>query len=88
MKHTFSVEIRSRTDVRQMTMSNDPPDYVFFEGNLGELEDLSLVEDAVLEVRGENGVLRLDLSRDELKKLLRDKEKGNKFSRKEGEDGK
>jgi len=80
LNHTFSVEIRSRADVRHMTMSNGTPDHVFFEGNLGELEEVSLVEDAVLEVRGENGVLRLDLSRGELKKVLNGKKKGRNFS--------
>jgi len=70
-----------------MTMSNDPPDHVFFEGNLGDLEELSLSEDAVLEVRGEHGVLRLDLSRDELEKILRCKE-GRNFSGNVKTDGK
>jgi len=87
LNHTFSVEIRSRADVRHMTMSNGTPDHVFFEGNLGELEELSLVEDAVLEFRGENGVLRLDISRNELIKLLNGKKKGSNFSGKRKEDG-
>jgi hypothetical protein len=87
MNHTFSVEIQSKIYVRHMTMSNDPPDHVFFEGNLGELEELSLIEDAVLEVRGENGVLRMDLSRGELEKLLKRKE-GRNISGNEKTEGK
>ena len=61
-------------------MSSDLPDHVFFEGNLGELEEVSLIEDAVLEVRGENGVLRLDISKNELRRLIKGKKEGSNFS--------
>jgi len=43
---------------------------VLFEGSLGELEELSMIEGAVLEVRGANGVLRIDLIEEELRKML------------------
>jgi hypothetical protein len=68
-----------------MTMSHDLPDHVLFEGNLGELEEASLIEDAVLEIRGENGVLRLDLTKDELGTLLKGRKEGSDFSGKQKE---
>jgi len=40
---------------------------------LGELEELSMIEGAVLEVRGSKGALRIDLSEDELRKMLSDR---------------
>jgi len=43
---------------------------VLFEGYLGALKELSLIEGMVLEVRGENGVLRIDLPEEELRKML------------------
>jgi hypothetical protein len=43
---------------------------VLFEGVLGELEDLSMVDGAVLEVRGTNGVLRIDLTVEDLREML------------------
>jgi hypothetical protein len=73
MEHTFSVEMKSRKHVKHISMSNESHDRVLFEGSLGELEELSMVEGAVLEVRGVNGVLRIDLSEEELRKMLSQK---------------
>ena len=70
MEHTFSVEMKSRKHVKHVSMSNESHDRVLFEGSLGELEELAMVEGAVLEVRGVNGVLRIDLSEEELRKML------------------
>ena len=73
MEHTFSIEIKSKKHVRHMSVSNESHDRVLFEGSLGELKELSMVEGAVLEVKGENGVLRIDLGEDELRKMLSQK---------------
>jgi hypothetical protein len=51
MKHAFSIGMK-------------PKKHVLFEGALSELEELSMVESAVLEVRGATGILRIDLSED------------------------
>ena len=73
MEHTFSIEIKSKKHVRHMSVSNESHDRVLFEGSLGELKELSMVEGAVLEVKGANGVLRIDLGEDELRKMLSQK---------------
>jgi hypothetical protein len=70
MEHTFSIEMKSKKHVRRISVSNESHDRVLFEGSLGELEELFMVEGAVLEVKGANGVLRIDLSEDELRKML------------------
>lgn len=44
---------------------------VLFEGYLGELESLGLIEEAVVEIKGSNGVLRIDLTRDQLLQILK-----------------
>ncbi len=75
LERTFSVEIASKSDVRQMVISNHAGDSVLFEGSLGDLEDICLVEDVSLEVRGTKGVLRIDLAKDELKQIFRRKRK-------------
>jgi hypothetical protein len=41
-----------------------------FEGNLGALQDLSLVEGDVLEVIGVNGVLRINLTKKQLQETI------------------
>ncbi|UCH57275.1 MAG: hypothetical protein JSV18_08085 [Candidatus Bathyarchaeota archaeon] len=69
-EHAFSVEMRSKKHVRHISMSNTTQDRVLFEGYLGELECLSMIEGRVLKVHGENGTLRIDLSIEELRDLL------------------
>ena len=73
MEHAFSIEMKSKKHVKHISLSNESHEHVLFEGILGELEELSMVEGAVLEVRGANGVLRIDLSEDELRKMLSQK---------------
>ncbi len=51
-------------------MFSDSGYNVLFEGNLGKVLDLSMADHSVLEVRGENGVLRVDLTIDELDRLV------------------
>ena len=70
MDHAFSIEMKSKKHVRHISVSNESHDRVLFEGSLGELEELSMVEGAVLEVKGANGILRIDLSENELRKML------------------
>ena len=70
MEHAFSIEMKSKKHVKHISLSDESHEHVLFEGILGELEELSMVEGAVLEVKGTNGVLRIDLSKDELQKML------------------
>lgn len=74
MKHAFSVELKSKEYLRQASISIGSPDHVFVEGFLGELEELSLIEGELMEVKGVNGVLRIDLNEAELSRILRKKE--------------
>jgi len=71
VEHTFTVELKSKKDVKNISISNDTHDRVLFEGNLGELKELSLVEGDVLEFIGKNGVLRITLTIEHLKKVLK-----------------
>ena len=70
MEHTFSVEIKSKKYVKNISISDEAHDRVLFEGSLGELLELSLAED-VLELIGDNGVLRVGLTEDQLRKALK-----------------
>jgi hypothetical protein len=69
MEHSFSVEMKSKTYVRNISISDEDYNRVLFEGFLGELERLSLIEGRMLEVRGSKGILRIDLSEDELRNM-------------------
>lgn len=70
MEHAFSIEMRSKKHVRQILVSDESHDRVLFEGYLGRLKELVMVEGTMLEVVGANGVLRIDLSEDEVQKML------------------
>jgi len=70
MEHTFSVEMKSKRHVKNISISDEAHDRVLFDGNLGELLELSLVDD-VLEFIGVNGVLRVGLTEDQLRKVLK-----------------
>jgi len=67
---TFSIELNSKSYVKHISVSNNSHDRVLFEGSLGEMDDLSMIEGAVLEVKGSNGVLRVDLTQDELIRII------------------
>ena len=72
--HSFSVQLSSKKFVKNVSLSDSTKDEVLFEGFLGELESLGIIDDAVLEFKGSSGVLRIDLTRDELNRLLSLKE--------------
>ena len=71
-KHSFSVQLNSKDHVKNMSLCDETE--VLFEGYLGELESLGIIEEAVLEIKGNNGSLRVDLTPDQLKQLLDPKE--------------
>jgi hypothetical protein len=70
MEHAFSIEMKSKSNVKSISISEKAHDQVLFEGNLGELLYLSFTEDDVLELVGVEGVLRVDLLEEQLSEAL------------------
>ena len=70
MEHSFSIEMKSKNHVRHISVSNESRDRVLFEGFLGSLQDLSMVEGKVLEIKGTNGILRVDITEGDLRRML------------------
>jgi hypothetical protein len=68
--HAFSIELKSKEFIRNVMISNRTGERVLVEGFLGELEEVSFVEGAMLELRGSNGVLRMDLKEEEFETLF------------------
>ena len=66
----FSIEMKSKRHVRNISISDEAHDRVLFEGDLGDLEEVALIGGSMLEVRGSNGVLRIELGEDETRKLI------------------
>ena len=72
-EHSFSIEMKSENCVRRMSFFDKENGYVFFEGFLGNLKNIAIVEDVMLEIEGKNGVIKLDITRQELEKGLTSK---------------
>lgn len=64
----FSVELRSKANLKNVTMTNGSHDCVLVEGTIGELVRATLVEGIILEVVGTKGTLRINLREDEIQK--------------------
>ncbi len=67
-ERVFSVELKSKNHLKNVTLANGSSDSVLVEGTIGELEQATFAEGIILEVVGKKGVLRIDLSADEIKK--------------------
>ena len=85
IKHVFSIEMISKKYVKNITISDRTHDRVVFEGDLGELESLSLVDDYVLEFIGTNGVLRLAVTEQQIQNALTKKQRKSGTSSKKTE---
>ena len=72
-KHSFSVELNIKEQVKRFYILDDSGNQVLFEGSLGDLKEISLIEGLMLEVRGSNGILRMDMTEEELKQALVEK---------------
>ncbi len=68
--HRFSVELKSKKHVTSFSLSNNEREGVLFEGVLGELEEIGIMEDAILLINGSHGTLRVDITEEELRKML------------------
>ena len=63
----FSVELKSKVNLRNITLSNSEQENVLVEGSIGELLRAEFSEGVILEVVGDKGVLRINLSPDDIK---------------------
>lgn len=70
MIHMFSIEMVSKKYVKHLSMSIDSRNRVYFEGFLGDIEELGFVNGGMLEIKGVNGTLRIDVSEKELRTVF------------------
>lgn len=73
----FSVELKSKTDLKNVTITNGAPENVVIEGTLGELLQVGFTEGVILEVIGKKGVLTVDLSDTELNTAIQENSSHN-----------
>jgi hypothetical protein len=65
----FSVEMKSHENVDAISFSESSHE-VLIEGTLGKLEELRMFEEAVLIMEGTKGTLRVDLTPDDIRKIM------------------
>ena len=75
-ERVFSVELKSKRNLKNVTLTNGSSDNVLLEGTIGELVQATFAEGIILEVVGKNGILRIDLREDEIKKTTEQKQTG------------
>ena len=73
-ERVFSVELKSKRNLKNVTLANGSSDSVLVEGTIGELVQATFTEGIILEVVGRNGVLRVDLGEDEIQKTTEPKQ--------------
>ena len=74
-KRAFSIELKSRSDLRNVSLTNGSHDGALVEGTVGELVQARFMEGVILEVVGKSGVLRIDLGEDEIRKTAEKSQK-------------
>ena len=62
----FSVELKSKVSLKNVTLTNSGLENVLLEGTLGQLQHASFAEDVILEVVGDKGILRVNLSQNDI----------------------
>ena len=71
--HSFSLVMYSKLDISKIVISEEPQEEVLIQGDFGNLINVRMVEGVMLEIRGDKGVFRLDLTEDELRDGLNKK---------------
>jgi hypothetical protein len=62
----FSVELKSKADLKNINLTNSSHESVLVEGTIGELVQAAFMEGVILEVVGKRGTLRINLKANEL----------------------
>jgi hypothetical protein len=72
-EHSFSIEMKSEKSVQKMSFADKEDNHIFFEGSLGKLTNIFMVEGMMLQIEGINGTLRMDISKEELQNCFKNK---------------
>jgi hypothetical protein len=64
----FSVELKSKAHLKNVSLANGSRDNVLVEGSIGELLQATFADGIILEVVGKKGILRINLAEHEIKK--------------------
>jgi len=65
----FSVELKSKVNLKNVTVRDSSQENVLVEGTIGKLQHAEFADGVVLEVFGDKGVLRVNLTIEDIKKM-------------------
>jgi hypothetical protein len=69
-EHSFSIEMKTEGAVKRMSFLDKENGQVFFEGFLGKLRSINMIEGVMLEIEGANGTLKLDVTQKEIEQCI------------------
>ena len=64
----FSIELKRKSNLKNVVLTNDSNEIVLVEGTIGHLERADFAEGVILQIVGSKGFLRIDLSENEITK--------------------
>jgi len=70
----FSIELKSKANLKNVTLTNNGPENVLLEGTIGMLQRADFADNEILEVVGDKGVLRINMCQDDISKNQQGKE--------------
>lgn len=73
-EHSFSIEMGSKKNLSHISLSEES-DGVLIKGKLGELQEICHEEGLMVEIKGDLGVLRIDITEEELGKMKKEAKK-------------
>ena len=76
-RRVFTIELDSGDALKKVSVPNGTQ-RIFLEGTIGSLKHARFLEGSILELFGTEGVLRVDLSRDDLERNRAGRELGQK----------
>ncbi len=68
VERVFTVELNSGADLKKVSIPNGSQ-RILMEGTIGSLKRVGFIEDRIFEIVGTAGVLRIDMSEEDLLKL-------------------
>ena len=81
----FSIDMKSKKHVRNISISDETRDHVLFQGDLGPIDIVSIIDSTALEVIGSNGILRLEICEDILEQVFTSTNRKLRLNSKSGE---
>jgi len=65
-ERSFSIELKNKQNLKNITLNSSSTENVLLEGTIGELKTASFVSEDILEVVGSQGVLRVNVAKQEI----------------------